>query len=245
MPRKQHQVIAVEKGIKSRQYKFVTAAYKLFQKPSFFNGFFKTFGKLNEDTEDLPDEKQLVQRQVEQMLSDIAEHSIEYWDMVAAKDHANCVAKADVVLNDEVLLENVPATHLLFLEKQLSDMSDAIESLPVLDPAHDWTFDNVSNLHKSEPTKTTKTRKVEEPLLLAPATKEHPAQTKVVTVDRIIGTWKATKHSGAITAPRKKVLLKRVRALSLAVKYAREEANEVEAPEKKVGQKIFDFLLAE
>lgn len=245
MARTQHQVIAVEKGIKTRQYKFITAAYKLFQKPSFFNGHIKAFEKRNEDETDLPDEKQLVQQQVEQMLSDVAEQNIEYWDIVAAKDSANCSARSDVMLDGEVLLSDIPVTHLLFLEKQLKDLSEAIESVPVLDPAHDWTFDPSSNLHKSEPTRTTKTRKVEEPLLLAPSTKEHPAQTKVVTVDRIVGTWKTVKHSGALPAPRKKVLLKRVRALSLAVKYAREAANEVEAPDKQVGKKIFDFLLAE
>jgi len=245
MNRKQHQVIAVEKGVKSRQYKFINDAYKLFQKPSFFNGFFKTFEKRNEDEEDFPDEKQLVQQQVEQLLQDIAEHNIEYWDIVAAKDHANCIAKADVVVNGETLLENVPATHLLFLEKQLSDMQAAIDSLPVLDPAYDWTLDPSSSLHKSEPTQTTKTKKVEEPLVLYPATPEHPAQTQVKTVDRVVGTWKTTRQSGAVTASRKKVLSKRVRELVKAVKYAREEANEAEAPEKRVGERLFNYLLAE
>jgi len=245
MTRKQHQVIAVEKGIKSRQHKFITAAYHLFTKPSFFDGFSKVFEKRNEDEADLPDETQLVQQQVEQMLQDIAEQNTEYWDIVAAKDHANCVAKADVVVGDTVLLTQVPATHLLFLEKQLVELQTALESVPVLDPAFDWTFDVNSGLHKSEPKQTTKTRKVEEVLVLYPHTPEHPAQTKAITADKIIGTWRTVKHSGALTAPRKKMLLKRVRELVKAVKYAREEANEVEAPEKSVGSKVFDYLLAQ
>jgi len=43
-------------------------------------------------------------------------------------------------------------------------------------------------------------------------------------------------------APRKKQLLARIEKLSNAVKFAREQANAAEAPDKKLGKEVFDFL---
>lgn len=244
MSTKLHQIIAIEKGVKSRVYAFLTGAYKSFQKPSLFEGFIKTYEKKDEDSEDLPGEKALVQLNVEQMLQGIAEQATEYFDIVAAKDTANCQAFADVVVNGETILEQVPATYLLFLEKQLVDLQTAIESMPVLDPALDWKLDSAVSLHKSEPTRTHKSKKVQRPIVLYDATPEHPAQTQLITEDKIVGHWSTIKHSGALTAPRKKELQKRVRELVKAVKFAREAANETEAPKKEVGEKIFGYLFA-
>jgi len=57
------------------------------------------------------------------------------FDIVATQDWANCQAVADVVVDDQVILAQVPFTHLLFLEKQLLDIQTLVEKLPVLDPA--------------------------------------------------------------------------------------------------------------
>jgi hypothetical protein len=243
MSTKLHQIIAVEKGVKSRVYANVTGAYKELQKPSLFEGMAKQYDKKDADGEDFPDEKQLVQRNAAEMLREIAEQSTEYFDIVAAKDMANCVAKADVVVEGAVLLQQVPVTHLLFLEKQLVDMQTAIDALPVLDTAYNWTADPASGNFKSEVVKTTKMKKVAKPLVLYPHSPEHPAQTQIVTEDVQIGTWNTVKYSGAITVQRKKELQKRVRALIKAVKFAREEANAVEVPKVQVGKALFNYLL--
>lgn len=243
MATKLHQIIAVEKGVKGRVYAHVTGAYKELQKPSLFEGLAKTYEKKDADGEDFPDERQLVQRNAAEMLREIAEQSTEYFDIVAAKDQANCLAKADVVVDGVVLLQQIPATHLLFLEKQLVDMQTAIDALPILDPAYNWTEDPTSGNFKSEVVKTTKMKKVQKPLVLYPATPEHPAQTQMVVEDVQIGTWNTTKYSGAITVMKKKDLQHRVRELIKAVKYAREEANTVEVPKTQVGKALFAYLL--
>jgi len=243
MATKLHQVIAVEKGIKSRVYKLVTELYKSIQKPALFDGFAKTFEKTDEEGEELPDEKKLVQLNAEQVLQDIAESMTEHFDVVAAKDHANCEAKADVVVGGVTILKAVPATHLLFLEKQVTDLNTAIEHLPVLDPAYDWTEDPATSLFKSTAQRTTRTKKVQKPIVLYDATDNHPAQTQLITEDQVVGHWVTVKHSGAVTAARKKELQKRVQALLKAIKFAREEANSVEAPAKSVGEAVFGYLL--
>ena len=238
-----HQIIAVEKGIKSRVYAAVTEAYKEMQKSALFEGLAKVYEKNDADGEDFPDERQLVQRNATEMLKEIGEQSTEYFDIVAAKDQANCIAKADVIINGTTLLTGIPVTHLLFLEKQLTDMQTAISSLPVLDPAYSWAHDPTSGNYKSEVVKTTKMKKVARALVLYPATPEHPAQTQLVSEDVQIGTWNTTKYSGAITVQRKKELQKRVRELLKAVKMAREEANEAEVPKALVGKAVFEYLL--
>jgi hypothetical protein len=61
----------------------------------------------------------------------------------------------------------------------------------------------------------------------------------------VVGYWDTVKHSGALPAPRKKELMSRIEKLSQAVKQAREVANMADAPEVKVGQPLFDYLLSE
>jgi len=245
MTAKLHQIIAVEKGVKNRVVKRVTTSYHSLQKKahSLFAGQAKTYQKREDDGVDLPDKTQRVQANVEEVLADIAEQMTELVDTVAMKDHANCHAKADVVGNDQTLLTDVPATHLLFLEKQLVDFHTALEAMPVLDAAYDWKKDAATSLYKADPIKTTQMAKVDEPIVLYDATTEHPAQTKILSKDKAVGTWTTVMHSGAVAVSRKKELTKRAEALLKAVKFAREEANSVDAPKKEHGEAIFSYLL--
>jgi hypothetical protein len=165
-------------------------------------------------------------------------------DITATKDYANCHASADVVLDGQVLIQNAPATYLLFLEKQLSDLHTFVDKMPTLDETDDWTRDENSTLFKTAAIPTQRTKKVQKPLVLYPATAEHPAQTQMITEDVVVGYWDTIKQSGALPVPRKQVLLERIEKLSQAVKFAREQANSVEAEPQKVGGTIFTYLLS-
>jgi hypothetical protein len=59
-----------------------------------------------------------------------------------------------------------------------------------------------------------------------------------------VGYWRTLKYSGALPAKRVNELLERVEKLQAAVQFAREEANNTEADEKKVGKAVFEFLFA-
>jgi hypothetical protein len=146
------------------------------------------------------------------------------------------------VLDGHVLLKDVPATYLLFLEKQLSDLHTFIGKMSELDPGADWNADPGTGLYKTDSISTQRTKKVQRPITLYEATKEHPAQTQLITEDVIAGQWLTIKYSGAIAPPRKKQLLARIEKLSNAVKFAREQANAAEAQDKKLGKDVFDFL---
>lgn len=242
---KLNQVIAIEKGVKSRVYGFLSATYKAFQKPALFNGLARQYQRKDEDGEDYPAENVRVQMSAEGLLQEIGENMTELFDITAQKDWSNCEAKADVEVDGRVLLADVPATYLLFLEKQLNDLKSELEKIPELDAAHDWTLDPATSLFKSAATVTSKTKKVPKVIVKYEATEHHPAQTEIVTVDEVVGTWHTTQHSGALPLPRKRLLQKRLQTLIKAVKFAREAANESSADKKNVGAAVFAYLFNE
>jgi hypothetical protein len=164
------------------------------------------------------------------------------FDIVLSQDVGNQKAWADVVVGDEVVLTNVPAVTLIFLEKQLTDLVTFIEALPVLDSADNWSYDEAACIYRTSSTASVKTKKVPRAFVKYEATKEHPAQVEVVNDDMIVGTWNSHKLSGAITVQKREEWLEKARLLKEAVVLAREKANSVEVDEVKIGGKILNFV---
>lgn len=241
---KLNQALAIEKGEKSRGYAAISDLHKKAQKPELFTGFAKTYRKLDEDGEDFPPQGQLVQMNAEDVLRQATEAMTGFFDIEATKDWTNTVARADVVVDDIVLISNAPPTFLLFLEKQLSDLRTFVGKLPVLDSAESWTLDGNSNLYKTKTISTHKTKKTPKVIVKYAATTEHPAQTELIYMDEVVGYWDTIKQSGAIPAPRKRELLDRIDTLTKAVKTAREEANNVDCEKKSPASAIFSHLFA-
>lgn len=243
---KLNQIIAIEKGIKTRVHDAVSALYKAAQKPDLFNGFAKAYSPKDSEGEKLPSENKRVQYTSDAVLRDISRTMGELFTITARKDYTNTAAKADVVVDGKVLVKGAPVSFLLFLEKQLTDVHTFINSLPILDEAEDWKKDVNSGLFKTDPIESHRTKKVQKPIVLYPATVEHPAQTSMITEDVIAGFWNQTKLSGAIQKPEKQKLLDRADALLMAVKSAREAANMTEEVKvDDVAEAIFGFILKE
>lgn len=240
---KLHQVIAVEKGVKNECNTKITAAYHEVQKPDLFKGIARTYNPKDEDGERLPSENQKVQRRAEDLLNFTADTMTKYWDMTLTKDTANCEAKADVVVDGQVILKAAPVTFLLFLDKQLGDLATLIKKLPTLDPSEGWHQDAATATYATEVSETHKTKKIPKAFTKAPATKEHPAQVEAYMEDIVVGYWKTIKFSGAMPQKRIDELLERVTKLQAAVKFAREEANSISVQERHVGKALFEVLL--
>ncbi len=239
-----NQIIAVEKGVKSRSFEELTAAHHALQKTALLSGISRTYRPKDEEGEVLPPESTRVQAKAEDINRQTIEIMTRLFDVVATKDWTNCKARADVVVDGKTLLSQVPATYLLFLEKQLVDLQTYIKKLPVLDPAESWVFDASADCWATEPVQTTKTKKIPRNHVKAEATEKHPAQVELYYEDVVVGYWKTVKFSGALPAKRVNELLERLEKLQQAVKYAREEANSIEADEQKVGEKVLKFLFS-
>jgi hypothetical protein len=237
-----NQILAVEKGAKNRGETTFTQIYQSLQKTDLMGGFSKTYQPRDDDGEKFPPENKRVQTKTEELLKKCREALTELFDVTATKDATNCVAKADVVVDGVVLLKDVPATHLLFLEKKLVDLLTFCRKLPTLSQDEDWIRDEAQGLWATRPVVTVKTKKVEEFPVIVPATKEHPAQVVKTVKDVTIGAWTTVKFSSALPFDRIEKLIDRVEKLQRAVKYAREEANSVEVVQLRSGDAILGYI---
>jgi hypothetical protein len=239
---KLNQIIALMPGKKALAHKTITDAYQVLQKSGMLEGISRVYKPRDDEGEQYPPEKKLVQLKAWDSIHQVGASLTELFDIVATQDYANCQARANVVVGGTTLLKDVPVTHLLFLEKQLVDLHTFVEKLPTLDPAEAWEYNADADCYSSEPYQTTKTKKVMKNHVKAEATKEHPAQVETYTEDVVVGYWTTIKFSGAQPARDKNDMLERVRKLQEAVKAAREEANSLVVEEHKTGKPVLDYV---
>ncbi|MEU3045250.1 hypothetical protein ABZ705_01775 [Streptomyces sp. NPDC006984] len=239
---KLNQIIAVEKGVKTKAHHDLTAAHHGLQKPALLAGISRTYQPKDEEGEQLPPESTRVQVQAEDVLRDTARTLTRLFDVTATKDWANCTARADVTVDGRALLTGVPVSYLLFLEKQLTDIATFVRKLPVLDASESWVHDPSTDAWKTDPVRTVRTRKVPRNHVKAEATEHHPAQVEVYYEDVPVGYWTTVKFSGALPARRLNELTERLEKLQQAVKFAREEANACEVEDRRAGDAVFGYL---
>lgn len=239
--KKLNQVLAVAKSVQTKRESDFTKIFQDIQKPALTEGFARSYTPKTEEGEKFPPDNKKVQLVVEDAIAQAATALREIFNVIALKDNTNMTAKADVVLDGEIVLKDVPAVHLLFLEKRAAGIIDFINHLPVLGQDASWTKNEGMGLWETQPTESFKTRKIESYLVVVQATVQHPAQTAKQVVDENIGTWRNVNFSGAINADRKKTLLARAEKVQQAVKIAREEANQAAVVELTTG-KLVDFI---
>lgn len=242
---KLNQIVALVAGKKTRQEKALGDLNKTLQKTDLFNGIQRVYSPIEEGGETLPSEVRRVQQSVEDVLDSACAIWTDVMDTVATQEASNCTAEADVFVDGALVLKNVPVTVLLYIEKQLNDMNTLVGNIPVLDPSVSWMLDaNTSQFVAIAPS-THRTKKVNKPIVLYPATPEHPAQTQLVVEDVLAGHWATTLTSTAMTSVRKQELLGRISRLIDAVRTAREQANSQEAVETKIAQPLLDYVFKE
>lgn len=159
----------------------------------------------------------------------------------------NTRARADVILDDgSTLLRDVPATALLELEKRANELHDMILAIPTLDPAKGFKpdADRGKFIYQAREINKTRTKKVEDHIVVVPPTVEHPAQVVKVTKDEPTGTIIAQEWSGLITPAKKSELLNRAEILVRAIKKALHRANAVKLDENMptCAKALFDYV---
>ena len=237
------QIIATENGATTRAENELGKAYHLLQKDALVTGISRTYQPRAEDGDSLPGQSTKVQVTVPSVLSSVAESLTRWFDKAATKEWANTEAKADLVVDGDVLLPQVPVGYLLFLDKRLENLYTFVFKLPVLDPAEEWRESTDTGVWVTAPSSVAKTKKVPRNHVKAEATNHHPAQVEVFWEDEIVGDWTTKKFSGAIPGSERTKLLNRVENLQRAVKYAREEANSIQVDERLVGHVLFEYIL--
>lgn len=251
MPQTLGQVIALESGARADANKRLGTLHKAAQKAAQFNGFTDVYSPFSETQQEqesgikrLPPKGTSVQLRAEDLLADFLREMRTAVNLAHTKDAANCEAKADVTVDGHVLLPDVPATHLLHMEKVLADLGAFIAALPVQDPTEEW-LPHADGLRRTAETFTVRDEVKKVPLVLHPPTDKHPAQVAVIEETTPVGRWTKVKYTGTLTPDRKRELERRLGALRDAFKTAREQANRMVVPNSRLdeGSVLMSYLL--
>lgn len=238
---KLNQIVAVVTGKKSKAEKLLTDVHHGW-KPERISGISRVYSPVNEDGERFPEESKRVQARVGDTVKRLCKDLADFWDVVATQENGNTLANSDIVVDGISLVPGVPIGTLLFLEKRLTDLRTFVQKIPTLSTDREWEFDKNSDCFRSRKEETTKTQKVPEVIVKYPATPEHPAQTELVMVDKVIGHWSTSHFSGAIPTEQQSEILDRIDSLLDSVKKAREEANSLEVHQVELGDIIMKYV---
>lgn len=245
-----HEVLAAEKTVMSKFQALYAHDLGKLGKEHFFTGHIKVLKMINDSPanavlEAAAREEKLVVTNVYDTVKWTTDAWADSENLLATKNRSNQNARADILVGERVIANDVPVDELMGLENRLVQLRDLIKAAPTLDAAKNW--ENIPGqskyLWKANPEVTTKTEKIIDVKELTAATDKFPAQVKEFTRDEVVGQFTRTVFSGATTTIAKSESLTRVEALIVAVKQARTRANNVPVTKVEIGRDIVDFLL--
>lgn len=242
-----HELLAIESSVKNQADKCREETKDGFEKKRhLYHAKLVTFRSNDEGVADKTEEQLDLQSTIPEQVDWLREFLENAMDTAYRVAEANTLARGDVTIEGgDTLLEKVPATALLDLEKRVKEIHDFVAAIPTLDPAKGFQPDpeRGKGVYKARLEEKTRKKKIQRPLELAAATDKHPAQVQLVSEDVPVGTILTQEWSGLITPAMKATLLARTDTLARAVKQARSRANAQEVPEgKKVGKVLLDFI---
>lgn len=244
------QVLVRDRDAQAAAKRAATDLYHAFQRfasveklRSPLTGVERRYRPLQDGGEQLPDETKTIEFRAEDELRRAFDEEARAITWGATRAQANTVAKADLVLNG-LTLPALPVDTLAQLERRLTDLNTLLQAAPVYDVAETWDEDANAKAWRNQPKVTFRTKRVKRNHKVAPATDKHAEQVQVYEEDVNVGEWTTTLFSAALSPERKRELLARVRAMQVAVRSAREEANLQEVESQDVGKVVTDWLLA-
>lgn len=245
-----HELLAVEGNLKAQADKTRADLMNTFEKKTHHFTEQTISFQPSEENKPVVVEKQLdLQTTVPQELKWASEFLIKSLDVSYQVAEANTVARADITLegSDTPFLSQIPVTSLLELEKRANELQHFIATIPTLDPAKGFRVDaeRGADIYRARDERKKRTKKIDKPLTLAAATKEHKEQVQLITVDEPIGDIVTLEWSGLITTAAKGDMLARVEEFARAVKQARSRANDTEvdsSAKQKIGAKIVNHV---
>lgn len=236
-----NQVLAIESHERTRMME----AHRWFTqgiRSLVMDGHMRTYIPKDEDGEVLHPDAKLIETTVHEVVGQLVSYYVPWMDAVASKDFGNVVATASVELDGESLVVDAPVPLLLFLEKTLTEWRGYINSLPSRDQQYHWLESDTPHVYRTEPVSKNRNIKEQVPLELSPATKEHPAQVKLVEKAVFKGTWSEVQLTGKVSLAQKERWLARCDRLIAAVRTAREGANTTEIAQADLASDLFRFV---
>lgn len=262
MPTYLHQIIAVDRSVEEDAKRVLAEAGRIFTvggKQDPLTGLLRTY-KSN-DTEKWPEapaESRRVQFTTADLLAGVQTALTRLYDIKLTREAGNAAARANVTVDGEDLLEDMPVGFLMALEGQLATLiKDVIDKLPVRDPAEEWhgqeTDENLPRgWFATAPRETpTTTRAPQVQILWEPNPEQiaagytQPAQVRPYETDVITGKKTLIQYSGQLSRRDVQELRDRASRVLTAVRYAREKANMLEVTDQPAGAKILGYILGD
>jgi len=250
-----HEVLAVEQDLKGNAERTRTATLDLFRaKHTQFTGLRRTFRPfaVEEDATDQGHERLEAETKLATTVANELEKAMTAVSTAITAgyqiDEANTRAKADIVVDGEVIASDVPATFLLQLERRLRELRALFREAPCFDPVRAWTADGDADrkhVLKAEAVVTIRKARTRKYNVMYEATVEHPAQVDVLEIDEAVGEIRSYEWTGKLASAKKAALVERLDDLVAAVKQARSRANTVTVDTgERIGKTLCDYLLA-
>lgn len=247
---KLHELLAIEASLESESKGMMKAAEATFSNPNAFTGFHITYQSIAEDSEGnadvvIPEERKGVSAAVGGYLSAATDAYFKWLGVNVSKETANTMAKADLVVGGVTVAKDVPATALLSLETKLKGVVSLVESIPTNELGVDWQVDDthaIDGVYAAPATETIRQEQVPEVLVMAEATEHHPAQVQLVKKQVPVARKRHIAYSAMMQPNDKREMVQRAKDMLLAVKQARQRANQQVVIETDVVQSIRDYI---
>lgn len=240
---KLHELIAVEGDLKGKAQQVKSQLTKLFT-----DGTGRLLGRIityqvDEGEDPRPSEVTELATTVNAEVKTFQSTYKDWLNVAIQKEVTNQVTGARVTVQGvDIFGYELPVPALLNLESKLAELKAVYATIPTLDPSERWEWNEGQGYFISIDRMTNITKKVLKVLTLVEPTEHHPAQAQAYNEDVRIGTRTTTLHSGMISPRDKKRALDRLDRLILAVKQARQRANDVEVSDIEVADKIFNYI---
>lgn len=241
-----HELLAVEGDLDGQHKRILEETKTTFtKKADHFMGHHRKLEMFVEDNIDHPEGVKQLDTTAQAKLDYMQKTEVQYFDAMLQKEATNQAAVADLIVDGVTIATALPATFLLGMETRLKHLRGVYETVPTLQPGIEWRKDPTQGPDiyvTANPDEKLKTETIIEPVVLYPATKEHPAQVKEISKVVNVGKYVTTTWSGMITPAEKSVLLSKIDKLIRAFKKARQRANTTEVVSKSIGKELFDFI---
>lgn len=250
-----HQIIAVRPGVESAAQTALDQAKTVLAvggDRSPLTGLIRTHVAKSQEFDEQPEQRRRVQLTTAGLLDHVAGAQGALIDWQLTRETGNAAARANVVVDGDIVLADAPAGFLLFLEARLDLLSkQLVAALQALDPAEDW-HDGAADpalergVYRATPRSQLSTLKKLVAHVGVDPTEFQPAQIQWRDEDVVSGTLTYTKFSGQLPAARIEEIHARLTKLVTAVRTAREEANRLEVqPVNGAGRNLLGYVFGD
>jgi hypothetical protein len=243
---KLHEILAVEQSLEKAAKKLAEESKKTFNKENLFKGHTRRLEYFDENNARLnTTENVKLETTVDENLDYVMQPLAKHWDAVYQKDQTNQQAKADILIGNDVLAKDIPATFLLGLESKLGKLRELYEAIPTLPPGIKWKQDDNQRqgvFIAEDDIVQFKSEKDIEFKVAYEATKEHPAQVKELQKTINIGKYTTTHWCAMLTPLNKANRLAKIDELLNAVKKARQRANNTQIVDGHIGITLLNYI---